>query len=147
MGTDPGMKSFQEAFVRNKKELEEEVEVPIGAFKQKIREREEQAERAAAAAAAAKEASAALVAAPGLAAATATAAADAAAAAASTTTPPAAGGATAASTTSTKSCVAGSDAGRPATLPRVAAGASGNGSGGTGRWTCCLRDVECFHVA
>lgn len=147
MGTDPGMKSFQEAFVRNKKELEEEVEVAIGAFKQKIREREEQAERAAAAAAAAKEASAALVAAPGLAAATATAAADAAAAAASTTTPPAAGGATAASTTSTKSCVAGSDAGRPATLPRVAAGASGNGSGGTGRWTCCLRDVECFHVA
>ena len=147
MGTDPGMKSFQEAFVRNKKELEEEVEVAIGAFKQKIREREEQAERAAAAAAAAKEASAALVAAPGLAAATATAAADAAAAAASTTTPPAAGGAPAASTTSTKSCVAGSDAGRPATLPRVAAGASGNGSGGTGRWTCCLRDVECFHVA
>ena len=147
MGTDPGMKSFQEAFVRNKKELEEEVEVAIGAFKQKIREREEQAERAAAAAAAAKEASAALVAAPGLPAATATAAADAAAAAASTTTPPAAGGATAASTTSTKSCVAGSDAGRPATLPRVAAGASGNGSGGTGRWTCCLRDVECFHVA
>ena len=147
MGTDPGMKSFQEAFVRNKKELEEEVEVAIGAFKQKIREREEQAKRAAAAAAAAKEASAALVAAPGLAAATATAAADAAAAAASTTTPPAAGGATAASTTSTKSCVAGSDAGRPATLPRVAAGASGNGSGGTGRWTCCLRDVECFHVA
>ena len=147
MGTDPGMKSFQEAFVRNKKELEDEVEVAIGAFKQKIREREEQAERAAAAAAAAKEASAALVAAPGLAAATATAAADAAAAAASTTTPPAAGGATAASTTSTKSCVAGSDAGRPATLPRVAAGASGNGSGGTGRWTCCLRDVGCFHVA
>ena len=147
MGTDPGMKSFQEAFVRIKKELEEEVEVAIGAFKQKIREREEQAERAAAAAAAAKKASAALVAAPRLAAATATAAADAAAAAASTTTPPAAGGATAASTTSTKSCVAGSDAGRPATLPRVAAGASGNGSGGTGRWTCCLRDVECFHVA
>ena len=108
MSTDPGMKSFQEAFVRNKKELQEEMEVAIGAFKQKIRKREGQAERAAAAAAAAKAASAALVAAPGLAAAAATAAA-----AASTTTPPAAAGATAASTASTKSLAAGSGAGRP----------------------------------